>query len=55
MEVSPIILTRGSFKERRNSISKGIPIDFLETFTYNYTRYLRIVYKVWKLRILYQR
>ena len=28
MEVSPIILTKGGFKERRNSISKGIPIDF---------------------------
>ena len=42
MEVSPIILTKGGFKERRNSISKGIPIDFfLETITYNYTRYLR--------------
>ena len=28
MDISPIILTKGGFKERRDSISKGIPIDF---------------------------
>ena len=28
MEISPIILTKGGLKERRDSISKGIPIDF---------------------------
>ena len=28
MEISPIILNMGGFKERRVSISKGLPINF---------------------------
>ena len=36
MEISPIILTKGSFKERRNWSNKGVPIFFsFEIFSHN--------------------
>ena len=40
MEISPITLTMGGFKERRVLLAKGFLLIFLEIITYNYTRYL---------------
>ena len=50
MKISPITLTKGGFKERRNWSNKGVPIFFsYEIFTHNLQGTYDMVDKVWSL------
>ena len=40
MEISPIILTKGGFQRKEKLEIKDVPIDFLRSLLYKYTRFL---------------